>query len=91
MVWVGQIFAYSIFLKITIIYLKVTFLNFYFKVRYVWKTHGENIFGISCWKGKYLNAHILFFIYLIKFYFIYFFDLTNFCSFFFKLGTSLLE
>ena len=43
----------------TTIYFKITFIDFYFKVRYVWKTHGENIFCVSFWKGEYFNAHVL--------------------------------
>lgn len=44
-VWVVQMLAYSILLKIAIMYFMDTCLDFYFKIRYVWKTCGE-IFSV---------------------------------------------
>lgn len=58
MIWVVQMFVYSIFLKIATIYFKVTFFDFILKWDMYGK-HGENIFSVICWKGKYFNAHIL--------------------------------
>lgn len=46
MFWVVQMFAYSILLKVTVIYFKVAFLDFYFKVRDVYGKHMGKICSV---------------------------------------------